>query len=71
MKKEDIIDIKMLADTMTISEYVTLLTNRIETCLVKLEIADKHAQLRTDYINQLLDKIVALEKECGRDPGDY
>lgn len=29
--------------------------------------AEKHAA----YVNKLLDKIVALEKECGREPGDY
>ena len=23
------------------------------------------------YINELLEKIVKLEKECGRDPADY
>jgi hypothetical protein len=29
--------------------------------------AEKHA----DFINRLIERVLALEKECGREPGDY
>lgn len=44
---------------------------QITTLEGELAEARAHALIRTNYINELLDKIVALEKECGRDPADY
>lgn len=57
------------AISLPVGQWVTL--EEVTALRRELAEAKEHAQIRTDYINRLLDKIVALEKECGRDPGDY
>jgi hypothetical protein len=47
------------------------LEKELAECKAERDTWKLNAETHASYINKLLDKILLLEKECGREPGDY